>query len=105
MTSQTDYSQRLTPTNPGPFNAPWLRAAAISTPGGQIFEGPRHHMILRDMVLSAQSREGLVEGYVTNAGVFVDKTEGSRIATASGQVKQLIHDPMWVEADELWFMS
>jgi hypothetical protein len=90
LTRLADDAERHAPVGPGPEagEPERIRAAAIKTKAGVVYEGPIHV----DAMLRAQdaSPDGLVDvgetGYVTSRGRFVDAEEATAIAQAAEQV-------------------
>lgn len=74
-------------------------AAAIEQ-GGIVFSLPRparHH----DIILTLPSRIRGRQGFVTDAGRFVDRWEARGIAVASGQVVMPMHATL-LFSEDLW---
>lgn len=54
---------------------------------GQIFTGRKHYMIMQKYYRETGDMIGGEEGFVTDTGRFVSRTEAARIAFAAGQIK------------------
>jgi hypothetical protein len=66
-----------------------ILAAAILH-DGQIVAGHRHHNVIRTIVaLTGIKPVTGTQGFLTDAGTFVDRVEAARIALMSGQINKL----------------
>lgn len=71
----------------------WVKAAAIRTPEGKVFEGPMHIMaVVKYMedegvedVMAFMEENTYEEGFTTNKGRFIDRVEAFDLATEAGQ--------------------
>ena len=69
-----------------------IKCAAIRTKTGQIFEGRSHadcYQALKEAGIDPQTSRKCDQGFVTNAGVFVDRYKAAEIAHRAGQTKKL----------------
>ncbi len=78
-----------------------ITRAAIKTSGGRIYigsEGGRHGDIMKENVLAGHEENfhGVIQGFWTQDGRFVDREEAARIALEAGQTAELI-SPLFSE--------
>lgn len=72
---------------------------------GYVYIGKRHHMIMQSvdedcnrLILDCSSN-AIDQGFITDAGEFVDRVEAGKIALACGQVKSLMSPPQLFSED------
>ena len=67
-----------------------IKCAAIRTKGGQIFEGRSHADCYKGIIEAGiTDTRNSQQGFVTDAGDFVDRVEAGEIAFKAGQTKKL----------------
>lgn len=58
-----------------------------------------HHVIQRHHSTTGISGSGLRQGFLTNTGRFVDRTEAAKIAHTAGQIAE---PKPWLFSEDLW---
>jgi len=76
-----------------------IKEAAILL-DGEVYTGRRHHNIIHDLAgRGFKTPIGGKQGFVTDAGRFVDRIEGAVIAIKSGQIQKLQWPPLLYSED------
>jgi hypothetical protein len=74
-----------------------IKAAAIQRiSDGRVWTGHRHHNVIHTIVtetgIKSVPRHEFTQGFVTEAGIFVDRCEAHKIATDCKQIPDRGHD-------------
>lgn len=80
-----------------------LVAVAILGEDGTIHTLPapaRHHDVIRHLARQGRNAVGLEQGFLTDAGAFVRRSVGARLALASGQIKGMRGSVL--TSEDLW---
>ncbi len=66
-----------------------IDCAAIKMPDGRVWTGKRHHHCFGTILQATGERaRGGIQGFITMAGRFVDRTEALKIAKEASQVPE-----------------
>jgi hypothetical protein len=77
-----------------------IKEAAVLK-NGKIYPGRRHHNCIHDAIKDGCEPPitSTEQGFVTDAGVFVTRTEAAKIAIECGQIKGLKWPPLLYSED------
>ena len=81
--------------------------SAIKDENGQVhvpyFEDSpgRHYHVIRRMAQEGYNPRRGTQGFVTNTGEFLDRSEAARLALENGQVEELATPP-YLFSEDLW---
>lgn len=71
---------------------------------GKIYTGQRHHNVIHTIFIETGKRVpySSPQGFVTDAGEFVTREEGAKIALACGQIKELKYSKTKLFSEDLY---
>lgn len=84
-----------------------IRCVACIYPDGQMYSyraPARHHDVMRLVLARSESTnepDGILTGFLTKEGKYVDRKEAAILALESGQVTKL-DAPPWLFSEDLW---
>lgn len=87
--------------NFGDFGPIWIRSAAVLI-DGEIFEGARHHLILRDIFEKYGPKAGKNQGFVDNFGRYLTRSQAAKLALENGQIIEKQYNKRDLFSEELW---